>query len=109
MKILLDVMLPHALRGWLPEHEVFTAVYLKLNELPDGQLLQEAGDASFDVVITADQNLVKQQNLNNLSLSIILLRLPRLSVAHVEAVLPEIQKVLDQKMQRRVYEVIYPV
>ena len=108
MKILLDVMLPHKLRTWLPEHEVYTAAYLKWNRLEDGLLLQRAGDNSFDVVITADQNLVKQQDIAALPCTVILLRMPRLSTAIVETMLPAILQLLGQKLQRRVYEVNLP-
>jgi hypothetical protein len=61
-------------------------------DLDDRPLLERA-DASFDVLITADQNLRYQQNLSRYSLSVIIL------VAHtnrLEDLLPLVPEVLNE-------------
>lgn len=61
-------------------------------DLDDRPLLERA-DASFDVLITTDQNLRYQQNLSRYSLSVIVL------VAHtnrLEDLLPLVPEVLNE-------------
>ncbi len=73
MKILIDENLPHRLRGNLGSHETWTVRYRGWAGLRNGALLQAAEQDDFDVFITGDQTLVKEQNLNGRRLSILVL------------------------------------
>ena len=73
MKVLFDQGVPVPLRKHLPEHEVSTAFELGWNELSNGELIEAAENATFDVLITTDQNLRYQQNLNNRTIAIVVL------------------------------------
>ncbi len=73
MKVLFDQGVPVPLRKHLPEHEVSTAFELGWNELSNGELIEAAENAIFDVLITTDQNLRYQQNLNNRTIAIVVL------------------------------------
>ena len=62
------------MRRFLPKHEVHTVVDLRWNpQLENGELLDAAEAAHFDVLITADQNIRYQQNLTGRKLSLVVL------------------------------------
>jgi len=72
MRILLDHCVPKRLRRVFPQHEVKTAREMGWGGLSNGKLLAEAA-RSFDVVLTVDQNIKHQQNLERLPIPIIVL------------------------------------
>jgi predicted nuclease of predicted toxin-antitoxin system len=72
MRILLDESLPIEVRREIPSHDVRYVREMGWAGLKNGELLRRAS-ASFDLLLTADQNLQYQQNLDRLPLSIIVL------------------------------------
>jgi predicted nuclease of predicted toxin-antitoxin system len=73
MKVLLDENLPHRLRHALPSHEVATAAYMGWTGVKNGELLKLAESSGFAVLLTADRNMVHQQDLRNRSLGFVCL------------------------------------
>lgn len=73
MKILFDQGTPVPLRRMLPGHTVQTAYEMGWQELENGELLAAAENEVFDVLITTDQNLRYQQNLQGRSIGVIVL------------------------------------
>lgn len=73
MKVLLDEDLDHRLRKKLEVHEVFTVRYLGWSGLKNGELLTTAEQNGIEVFVTADQNLVYQQNLSGRRMAIVVL------------------------------------
>lgn len=71
MKVLLDVCTPVQVRLALSRHEVHTAAKMGWGELENGELLQRAESAAFDLLIICDKNLQHQQNLTLRGLSIL--------------------------------------
>jgi hypothetical protein len=71
LKVLLDEDLPHVIRHHLPMHEVFTVRYVGWSGLRNGKLLQAAEDDGYDVLLTGDQGMVDQQNMNNRHIAIV--------------------------------------
>ncbi len=63
MRVLLDECVPRPLRRELAEHEVVTVQELGWSGTKNGALLRRAAEASFDALVTTDQNLEHQQNL----------------------------------------------
>ena len=74
MKILLDHNLDRRLLANLPNHEVATTQSLGWSDVLNGELLTLAEQNGFDVLLTADANLRKQQNLTNRDISVVVLR-----------------------------------
>lgn len=72
MRILLDESLPRPLGRLLTGHEVSTVTDEAWTSLSNGALLRQAA-ATFDVFLTADQNIEFQQNLAKLPLAIVVL------------------------------------
>lgn len=90
-KILLDSCVPRPFKRELRTQLTSHASEVGLQDLDDRPLLERA-DASYDVLITTDQNIPYQQNLSRYKLSLIILiaRTNRL-----DDLLPLVPKVLD--------------
>ena len=74
MRILFDKNVPIGVRRFLPRHEVRTILDLDWSpQLRNGELLRVAEEAAFDVLITADQNIRHQQNLEGRRLALVVL------------------------------------
>ena len=63
MKLLLDHSTPQPLRHSLPDHEVHTTHYRERHLLQNGELIRNALQEGYDLLITCDQNIRFQQNL----------------------------------------------
>jgi len=74
MKILLDECLPLDFRHSFPNHEAHTAQWAGLKGRKNGELLQAAEAAGYDVLLTVDHGIPRQQRLTGRKLSIILIR-----------------------------------
>jgi predicted nuclease of predicted toxin-antitoxin system len=73
MKILLDECVPAKLRTQLPqEHDVTTVPRMGWSGTKNGVLLEMA-DQQFDVFITADKQVYKQQNLSGLRVAVLVI------------------------------------
>ena len=73
MKVLLDECLPKRFAELLPGHEVRTTRQMNWHGLSNGKLLS-ACDLDFDVFITVDKNLIKEQDLQQRRVAVIVLR-----------------------------------
>jgi hypothetical protein len=88
LRILFDKNIPVGFRRFLTTHEVRTFYDLGWpGDLENGDLLRAAEDANFDVLLTADQNIVHQQNLKGRRLALVVLGsnlLPLIRSHHVQ-------------------------
>ena len=73
MKILLDANTPAPLARFLRGHEVVRADELGWQGLENGALLDAAGQAGFDLLLTCDQNVRYRQNLATRKLALVIL------------------------------------
>jgi predicted nuclease of predicted toxin-antitoxin system len=73
MKILFDNGTPKPIAAHLPGHEVALARRIGWHELRNGELLQQAEVAGFDLLLTTDKNLRYQQNLSGRRITIVVL------------------------------------
>ncbi|HAX42994.1 MAG TPA: DUF5615 family PIN-like protein [Bryobacteraceae bacterium] len=73
MRLLLDECLDHRLRLHFAGHDCVSAKHAGLAGLKNGQLLDAAEAAGFDVLITADQEIPYQQDLRKRHISILVL------------------------------------
>ena len=93
MKVRFDVNMPRPRRRELPGHEVVTAQKMGWGELENGDLIDAAEKAGFDVLVTADRNLRYQQNLLGRRLGIVVLPSNKLRV--LRTIAPDIRRTLD--------------
>jgi len=73
MRILIDECIYERFRNALPSHDCQTARYAGLAGLKNGDPLDAAETARFDVFLTVDQGIEYQQNLTARKLAIIIL------------------------------------
>jgi hypothetical protein len=74
--VLLDGCVPCRLADELSDHEVNTAPEMGWADLDDGPLL-DAKAERFDVLVTVDKSLPKQQRIDNRPLAVVILRAKR--------------------------------
>lgn len=73
MRILFDQGTPVPLRSHLSSHEVATAFELHWSTLTNGELLQQAEAAGYDLLVTTDQNLRYQQYLTGRRIAVVVI------------------------------------
>ena len=73
MRILFDHGAPAPLIAFLTAHTVTKAKDAGWDRLVNGELLNAAEEAGFEVLITTDKNMVTQQNLKGRAIAIVVL------------------------------------
>ena len=73
MRILFDHGTPAPLRHHLPGHYIDTAARMGWETLSNGDLLNTAEESGYDALITTDQNIRHQQNIQGRSIRTITL------------------------------------
>lgn len=88
MLILFDHVTPRGIARYLLGHTVIKAKDRGWDTLTNGDLLAEAEQAGFDVLVTADKNMRYQQNLRGRRLALVVLNTPRWPVVrlHLEKI-----------------------
>jgi predicted nuclease of predicted toxin-antitoxin system len=72
VKILLDHCVPKPFRQEFPAHDVKTAAQMGWEDIRNGELLAAVAK-SFDVFVTVDKNMKREQSLATLPISVIIL------------------------------------
>jgi hypothetical protein len=88
MRVLFDQATPVPIRPFLKGHLVRTAAQEGWDKLRNGELLNIAEAAGFDVFLTPDNNMRYQQNLEGRKIAIVVVGNPQWPVLrlHVERV-----------------------
>ena len=73
MRVLFDNGTPKPLARSLAGHDVAFAREQGWHELKNGDLLREAEQAGFDLLLTSDKNISYQQNLSTRKIAILVL------------------------------------
>lgn len=93
MKILLDENLDWRLRRDLSGHSVESVPLIGWAGLKNGELLARANER-FDVLITMDASLPKQQNMSKLKIAVIGLKARSNRLADTRPLMPKIRAAL---------------
>jgi predicted nuclease of predicted toxin-antitoxin system len=88
MRLLIDECVDERLRLLFSGHECQTARFASLAGLKNGNLLDAAEAAGFDVLITVDQNIPDQQNLAGRKISLVILCGPTNRLRDLEPLVP---------------------
>jgi hypothetical protein len=88
MLILFDHVTPGGIARFLLGHTIIKAKDRGWNTLSNGDLLAEAEQAGFDLLLTADKNMRYQQNLGGRRIALVVLSTPRWPVVrlHLEKI-----------------------
>ncbi|MEA5421145.1 DUF5615 family PIN-like protein [Spirulina sp. CCNP1310] len=73
MRILLDECAPRPLKREIPDYEIHTVVEMGWSGKKNGELLRLMNQNGFTILLTTDQNLRHQQNLNQAGVAVIVL------------------------------------
>jgi hypothetical protein len=73
LKVLFDEDVPHPLRPVLPNHDIRTVPGMGWAGVKNGELLKRIGAEYFDVFLTGDKNLPKQQNRSSRPFAVLVL------------------------------------
>ncbi|MBI2497977.1 MAG: DUF5615 family PIN-like protein [Opitutae bacterium] len=95
MRILLDECLPARLGRDLVGHDVSTAPKMGWSGLKNEALLTRAAAAGFDVFLTVDKNLPKQQKLAAYAIAVVVLRCATNDIDDLKQLVPELLKKLS--------------
>ncbi len=95
MRVLIDESLPQELADELALEGIRTVAGQGWSGLTNGALLQRARTASFDVFLTADQNLPHQQNIAASGMAVIVLRARSNRIQDLRPLLPGIRQALS--------------
>ena len=90
MRILLDENLDWRLRSDLPGHGVESVPLIGWAVVKNGQLLQKAVESGFDVLLTMDGSMSRQQNLSLHRLAIVALKAPSNRLADTRPLMPKV-------------------
>lgn len=81
MKVLVDQCTPEELREKLPEHDIQTADEAGMGEVGNGDLIDEAVRRGYDLLLTADRRMQKQQDIEGKPLRVVVLTRPDVAKA----------------------------
>ncbi len=95
MKILLDECLPLDFRHSFPGHDAHTVQWAGLKGRKNGELLQAAEAAGYDLLLTVDHGIPRQQSSGSLKLSIILIRTRTNQMEDLLPLAPAITKAME--------------
>lgn len=101
MKVLLDENLPKGLKQDFPGHDVFTVRDKNWNSKKNGELIRLMLEDGFDVLITFDQNITYQQNLNKYLICLIVLKAQINTYEVLKKFVPEIRLILSGEHEKR--------
>jgi predicted nuclease of predicted toxin-antitoxin system len=73
MKILFDNGTPKPIARSLPGHEVTYARQIGWHELGNGELIQKAEDAGYEILLSTDKNIRYQRNLAGRKIALVIL------------------------------------
>ena len=90
MRVLFDHCVPYPLKRFLSGHVVQTAYEEGWASLRNGVLLNAAGIARFDVMITCDQSIKKQQNLEGRKIALI-----EINTNRWNSILPQFDEIIQ--------------
>ena len=94
MRVLLDEDLPVQLRFHFQTAEVETVEYRGWKGLKNGALLRTAAE-HFDVLVTMDNNLPKQQPLKQFNIAVAILRTPSKRLQDLAPLIPRLEELID--------------
>src|SRR5262245_27057453 len=90
MRVLLDECVAERLRSNLSDHECQSARYAGFAGLANGDLLDAAEAAKFDVLLTVDRGIEYQQNLSGRRIAILILETDSIRLEDLLAHLPKV-------------------
>jgi predicted nuclease of predicted toxin-antitoxin system len=102
MRLLLDENLDWRLRRDLLDHQMESVPLIGWAGSENGELLQKAANAGFEVLVTMDSNMVHQQSIDRYEIAVIALRAPSNRLGDTRPLMPALRGLLPHVKQRTV-------
>lgn len=109
MKILFDENTPRPLKKYLPNHTIQTTQEMGWAHIENGQLLDLAEEARFEVLLTTDKNIPYQQKMEGRNLALIILRGVNKRVETLALLMQQVEMIFLSLQPGQVYRVEMPV
>lgn len=95
MRVLLDECVPKPLKGELTDYDIRTVVEMGWSGKKNGELLQLMTQAGLTILLTADQNLRYQQNLQQAGVAVVVMVAPSNRLSDLVPLIPSVRSALD--------------
>lgn len=105
MRILLDECVPRPLKHELRDYEIRTVVEMGWSGKKNGELLQLMAQEGFTILLTTDQNLRYQQNLQQTGVAVVVLVAPSNRLPDLIPLIPDVRNVLGTIVPGEVIEI----
>lgn len=105
MRILLDECVPRPLKRELADYEVHTVVEMGWSGKKNGELLRLMSQEGFTILLTTDQNLRYQQNLEQVGVAVVVLVARSNRLPDLVPLMPDVWSVLSTIVPGQVIEV----
>jgi PIN like domain len=105
MRILLDECAPRPLKRELAEYEIRTVVEMGWSGKKNGELLRLMNSEGFTILLTTDQNLRYQQNLQQAGVAVVVLVAPSNRLPDLLPLMSEARSVLNTITPGEVIEI----
>jgi hypothetical protein len=105
MRILLDECAPRPLKRELADYEIRTVVEMGWSGKKNGELLKLMNQEDFSILLTTDQNLRYEQNLQQAGVAVVVLVAPSNKLSELLPLMPNARNVLNTIAPGEVIEV----
>jgi PIN like domain len=105
MRILLDECVPRPLKRQLTQYDVKTVTEMGWAGTKNGQLLKKMQEAQFTILLTTDQNLRYQQNLEQAGVAIVVMVASSNRLPDLVPLIPQVCDVLETIAPGQVIEI----
>ncbi len=105
MRILLDECAPRPLKRELADYGICTVVEMGWSGKKNGELLRLMNQEGFTILLTTDQNLRYQQNLEQVGVAVVVLVARSNRLADLLPLIPDVRSVLSTIAPGEVVEV----
>jgi hypothetical protein len=105
MRILLDECAPRPLKRELAEYEIRTVVEMGWSGKKNGELLRLMNQEGFTILLTTDQNLRYQQNLQQAGVAVVVLVAPSNRLPDLLPLMLETRSVLNSIAPGEIVEI----
>ncbi len=105
MRILLDECVPRPLKRELADYEIRTVVEMGWSGKKNGELLRLMNQEGFTILLTTDQNLRYQQNLEQFGVAVVVLVARSNRLPDLVPLIPDTRSVLGTIALGEVIEV----
>jgi hypothetical protein len=105
MRILLDECVPRPLKRQLTQYEVKTVTEMGWAGTKNGQLLKKMQDEQFTILLTTDQNLRYQQNLEQAGVAIVVMVANSNRLPDLIPLIPQVCEALETIAPGQVIEI----